>query len=74
MHLNRLKYFLSAVLVSLCMLKSTAQASIYSYVSTLDGVIYKVNLSNCTADSITTLTGANVGYINFAIFDIALSC
>ena len=73
MHLNRLKYFLSAVLVSLCMLKSTAQASIYSYVSTLDGVIYKVNLSNCTADSITTLTGANVGYINFAIFDIALS-
>jgi len=70
MHLKRLKYFLSAALVFICILIASAQASIYSYVATDDGVIYKVNLSNCTVDSIADLSGTSVG---FSIYDIALS-
>ena len=71
MHLKSFKYLVAAVLTVICSLHLAAQASIYSYVATLDGAIYKVNLSNCTADSITTLTYGNTGNVNFSIYDIA---
>ncbi len=48
-----------------------AQATHYCYISTLGGIIYKVDLSNCTSDSIANLNPNNNPY--HTIDDIALS-
>jgi|GEM_PF-3255684 len=48
-----------------------AQTSHYSYISTLGGMIYKVDLSNCTSDSIANINPNN--NLDLTIDDIALS-
>jgi gliding motility-associated-like protein len=66
-----LKYLFLATLTAICISQAVAQASVYSYISTLDGAIYKADLANCTADSIVNL--GDSAYGNIVIYDIALS-
>ena len=70
---KRISRLIIFTVILLCSINNLtqAQASQYSYISTLGGMIYKVDLSNCTSDSIANVIPTNNPY--HTIDDIALS-